>query len=46
MGQFGEGVQALLLLAGVLGFLLVMAAVVWAGLRVSRKKETGKDPGG
>jgi hypothetical protein len=43
MGQFGEGVQALLLLAGVLGFLLVMAAVVRAG---SRKKETGKDPGG
>jgi hypothetical protein len=46
MGQLGEGIQALLLLATVLGLLLVMAAVAWIGWRAPRNKETTrKEPG-
>jgi hypothetical protein len=46
MGQLGEGVQALLLLAMVLGSLLVVAAVAWiAGRAPPNKETTRKDPG-
>jgi hypothetical protein len=47
MGELGEGVQALLLFAVVLGFLFVMVGVVWIGVRwrstVSRRRESKKD---
>jgi|GraSoiStandDraft_51_1057287.scaffolds.fasta_scaffold1333673_1 uncharacterized membrane protein len=46
MGQLGEGVQALLLFAVVLGFLFVMVGVVWIGIRwgstVSRRRQSKK----
>ena len=47
MGQLGEGVQALLVFAMVLGFFFVMVGLVWIGVRwrstVSRRRQSKKD---